>query len=647
MSMAPEGSAAPMSALQDALESANLPTLLAALTHLTGERRWLEPPYRPAPARGPGDNDTGGLPEDVQAYIRAQAMQVLLDFREGRRTPVPPPDAEDVARILGASLGEEVPPEAGPLLAEELGISDRATATTEGTAQHVLVIGAGLSGLAAAVRLKASDTPFTVVERNADVGGTWFENRYPGCGVDTPVHLYSYAFAQQPSWSKYFARQPDVLAYIEKVVDTHDLRPHIRFSTEVVSARWDADTADWEVVLREADGAPSTVRTPILVSAVGLFGRPAVPQITGLETFEGQCVHTADWPADLDVSGRRVGVIGTGASSMQLVPAIAGTAAHLTVFQRTPQWAVPNPNTSRKVSPAVQLLMEQVPHYLGWYRLRQAWIFGDRLHASMQIDPAWPEPDTAINKINDRHRRFLLSHIEHKLQDRPDLVQHCVPDYPPYGKRPLLDHGWYDALRRPDVSLVSGAVAEMRQHGVVDATGTEHPVDVLVLATGFQVLDLLGPMQITGRSGRTLREVWGPNDARAYLGMTVPDFPNFFILFGPNTHAGHGGSHIMSAEVQVRYLMQVLGEMNERRIASIECRPEVFEDYNAALDEALSTTIWSHPNVHTYYRNSRGRIVTNLPWTNAHYRQLTDEVDLADYVVTAAAEQAQCQGVVQ
>jgi 4-hydroxyacetophenone monooxygenase len=342
-------------------------------------------------------------------------------------------------------------------------------------------------------------------------------------------------------------------------------------------------------------------------------------------------MHTARWRDDVEIAGRRIGVVGTGASAMQLVPAIAGIAERVVVFQRSPQWGLPNPNQPRTVSPAVQLLMRDAPWYLGWYRLRLVWNFGDRLFPALQRDPDWPDQERSISAVNDRHRRFLTKYILSELGDRTDLIDTCVPTYPPYGKRPLVDAGWFRTVARGDVDVVTDRIARVNARGVELETGEEIPVDVLVLATGFQNLNLLSPIEVRGRSGRTLRETWGEDDATAHLGITVPDFPNLFLLLGPNTIAGHGGSAAMGLEMQVRYVMRMLARMVEEGIAAVECRQEVHDDYVERLDAKLAGTIWVHPGMTTYYRNRRGRVVSCMPWTNVEYLHMTREPDLGEF----------------
>jgi 4-hydroxyacetophenone monooxygenase len=622
-------------ALAAALEEANLPTLLLALAQLTGDERWVREPYLPSAPKGPGDHDSGGFAEELQASIRRDALQVITDFREGRITPAPAPSPERVAQMLEVSLGGlRLPDGYGPLLAEELGLTDRFVEITDPPARdhfQVLVIGAGFSGLLAAIQLEHAGIAHTVIEKDPGVGGTWLENTYPGCGVDTPTHLYSLSFAQQSEWTRYFAKRDELYAYLQRLAAEHDLASRIRFGMEVTHASWDDEEQRWRVQARDQDGAIHHLSANAVISGVGFFNRPAYPKIKGLDTFAGPSMHTACWRDDVELSGKRVAVIGTGASAMQLVPNIAGVAERVTVFQRSPQWGSPHPNYMREVSPATQLLMREVPHYLGWYRLRLVWNFGDRLHPQVQWDPEWEHPDHSISKVNDRQRRFLTDYIKSELGDRTDLIEKCVPTYPPYGKRPLLDNGWFRTMTRDDVELVTDPIAEVRDDRVVTEDGEEFAADVLVLATGFQALQVLAPMEIRGRSGQTLREVWGEDDARAYLGITVPGFPNFFCLLGPNTFAGHGGSGILTIEFEMRYVMELLAQMIRQGITSVDCRQAVYDAYNEELDAALAKTIWAHPGMTTYYRNARGRIVVPMPWTNVDYWHRTRHPNLRDY----------------
>ncbi len=302
-----------------------------------------------------------------------------------------------------------------------------------------------------------------------------------------------------------------------------------------------------------------------------------MPDLDGLDSFRGPVFHTAEWRGDVDLTGKRVAVVGTGASAMQVVPAVADRTAHLTVFQRSPQWVAPNEEYFAPVGDDVHWLMEHVPWYHAWYRFRLAWVFNDRVHPSLQIDESWDDPGRSLNAVNDGHRRYFTRYIERQLQGRPDLIEKCVPDYPPFGKRMLLDNGWYAALRRDDVELVTDSVVRLTETGVVTAGGEEHAADVVVLSTGFAARSYLPGIRVAGRDGRELHDVWGDEDAVAHLGMTVPGFPNLFLMYGPNTNAGAGGSFIFVAESQGRYIVDLLATMVRDGIGALDCRPEVLE----------------------------------------------------------------------
>jgi len=622
--------------LAHALPHGNFPTLVLVLAQLTGDRKWLAEPYRPSRGKPLDDNDTGGLSATARAEVVSALAGAIAKYRAGELVPAELAP-NDVAAMLEVALGEDVPREYGPLLAEELGLASRDIDVPEPTdGFHVIVIGAGLSGLCAAIKLTEAGIPYTVIEKDTEVGGTWWENTYPGCGVDTPSHLYSFSFARR-NWSRYFAKQPEVKEYLTELADEYGVREHLRLGTHVTRAAYQPDTATWAVTV-DGPGGVETLRANVVISAVGMVNRPLVPNIPGLDSFEGRAVHTAKWDAEVELTGKRVGIVGTGASAMQVVPAVVDEVDRLVVFQRSKQWAVPYPNYHKPVSEAKRLLLEHVPFYASWYRLRAFWNFSDRLHSSLQIDPNWPHPDRSINEINDRHRRFLVKHITSELGDRTDLVDACVPSYPPYGKRPLLDNGWYRAIAKPNVDFVPEAVAEVRPHSVVSTSGDEYPVDVLVLATGFEILHFLASIDVIGASGRSLRQMWGRDDARAYLGITVPDFPNFFVLNGPNTNAGHGGSAVISTELQMRYVMQAVKLLVDGSVSSVEVTDEAFWDYNNRLDDALSRCIWVHPGMTTYHRNDAGRVVVSSPWKYVDYWRYTLEFDVANYIVLPSAQ---------
>jgi 4-hydroxyacetophenone monooxygenase len=626
--------------LHTALRAANIPTLLMVLVHLTGDQMWLREPFCPAPIRGLGDDDTGGLPPEIRAVVREAAHHAIMAWTANPADALPALPVDLLVQMLAFAVGEPVPPEYGPMIAAELAAAGEPSASDRpgreqgtGRERSAVIIGAGASGLCAAVFLRRAGISYTIIEANVGVGGTWLENSYPGAGVDTPSHLYAFSFAPH-DWPDYFSLRDDLVKYLEKLVDDYGLRPNIRFGTRVERATWDEAAGQWSLALHAADGRVDSLAADLVFSAVGIFRPPVVPQIPGLETFGGPCVHTAQWPPGLDIEGKHVALIGSGASAMQAGPAIVNDVASLTIFQRQPQWVAEFTQFRRAVPVELRRLLETVPAYRLWYRLRLAWIFNDRVYPSLRIDPAWAHPERSANAINERQRINLTSYITSELGDRADLIAAAVPTYPPFTKRMLMDNGWYRMLRRPHVRLITDPVSAVSPDGVIAATGEKTTADVLVLATGFDVTRFLNTLEVIGRSGVRLADEWEGDNARAYLGITVPKFPNFFMLYGPNVQPGHGGSVFFAIERQLNYIMDLLIEMADRDVSVVECRPDVFERYNDQLDKASAALLWTRDGVSTYYRNQRGRVVVNLPYRNVDLWHLTGHADLGDYLCT-------------
>lgn len=623
--------------LAEAIDIANVPTLLMVLVQMTGDERWLEDPYRPVRARGLGDNDDGGLPEGIRAEIRTAALEAILNWAAGRDPAIPAPDPALLVRMLRVAMDEPVPEDYGENIAAGLGLApyarDPRPLTVPG-GLHALIVGAGVSGICAAIRFQKAGIPFTIIEKNPRFGGTWYENAYPGCGVDTPNHLYSFSFAPN-DWQRYFALRDELFDYFENVALDHALGAHTRFDTRVTEARWDPRSKTWRVRTDGADG-PRTHEAAILISGVGVLNIPLIPPIDGLGGFSGTAFHTAHWPRDIDLSARRVTVVGNGASAMQIVPAIADRVAHLTIVARSCQWAAPFPQFRKRVPAPIRWLLRAVPLYRAWYRQRLAWTFNDRIHPSLQIDPDWPHPARALNAVNDSHRHLFTEYIKSELGDRQDLLDRVLPDYPPFGKRMLLDNGWYRTVARDDVTLIAARLEKVAGDRLTCSDGSAHRADVLILATGFRATALLSSMTVIGRDGRSVAEVWDGDDARAYLGTAIPGFPNLFTLLGPNVGLGHGGSIISSIENQMDYVMSALEQMFERGATEIEVRQDVHDVYNARVDAAHDRMVWTHDGMDNWYRNSRGRVVAITPWRTDDFWRMTRRADMADFELGGA-----------
>jgi 4-hydroxyacetophenone monooxygenase len=363
-----------------------------------------------------------------------------------------------------------------------------------------------------------------------------------------------------------------------------------------------------------------------------MLNRPAVPDIEGLDSFVGPSFHSSRWDHDVDLHGKQVVVIGTGASAMQFVPAIAPDAEHVTIFQRSRHWVTPNPDYHRPVTEDEKWLFRNVPRYLSWYRVLQFWNSADRIYPAFRVDPEWADQDVSISRQNDKLRRVMTAHAERELAAQPDLVDQVLPDYPALGKRALQDNGWFRTLLRDDVDLVNERVVRVEPHAVVTEAGATFDADVLVLGTGFHPNKYLWPMEITGRDGRVLHDEWG-DDPRAHVGITVPGFPNLFCLYGPNTNPVVG-SVVFVLECQVNYVVKAIGAMLERGWTSMECKRDVHDAYNERVDAEHEQLVWRHPRVHSYYNNDAGRVTTNMPWKLVDYWRMTHEPAFDDFVVT-------------
>jgi 4-hydroxyacetophenone monooxygenase len=630
--------------LHAALAAANLPALLMVLYQLSGDAKWLNDPYRPHRRFGMDPNDSGGFSEEIQAEIRAAAEDSIAAWDAGAPVAVARPSSDQLMKMMSLVVSEPVPPTYDEMLADQMGFSKPAPGLpvvppSEASDFRVIIIGAGLGGLMAALRLKQASIPFIILEKSDHAGGVWWDNGYPGAGVDTPSYLYSFSFFPQ-NWPRYFAKRAELVAYVDRFVEHYGLAEHVRFETEVTAAAYDEQRQRWSVTAVAASGERNEFDANVIISAVGIFSQPKVPDLPGLGSFDGPIFHSARWPKDLDITGKKVALVGTGASAMQILPNIVDDAAEITVFQRTPAWIIPVSNYFDQVPEDVHWLIAHIPFYHGWYRFSLAWTFNDKLHPTLQVDPQWEHPERSVNRTNERHRVTFSAYIAEQLADRPDLLEKCLPKYPPWGKRMLIDNGWYAALKREHVELIAKGVREITEHGVISETGQARDVDVIVLSTGFETTRFLYPMSITGRGGVDLREYWEDDNARAYLGISTPGFPNLFFIYGPNSN-GSGGSYLAWAETQVGYIMQLLQPMIDGRVGAIEPRREVNDAYNAEVDAAHARMIWTHPRLNTYYRNTRNRVVVNVPWTVLGYWTRLRHADLEDYVVEPSVLAAQ------
>jgi 4-hydroxyacetophenone monooxygenase len=622
--------------IEAALLVAHLPSLLPALALLTGDHGLLRDELRPDPT----DllDPQGGLSAAAQQQARELALEALTRYRGAGCPPAPPPRDGELKPAMEWIANTSLADSYLTFFTEELGVTGvdprapgwRKDDIAAERPLLVAVIGAGMSGLVAAHRLGQAGVPYVVIEKNDDVGGTWLENTYPGCRVDVPSHLYSYTFAQRDDWPQHFSSQEVLLDYFRACATDLGVRDNIRFRTEVLSATWSDERGSWLLELRTPSGTEQ-LEAHAVVSAVGQLNRPSFPAITGRDRFDGPSFHSAQWDHTVDLTGKRVAVIGTGASAAQLVPIIAERAAELRVFQRTANWFAPTFDYHEEFPDGQRWLMGHVPGYSHWYRFWLFWRSAEGLLPAVKVDPDWEPKDRSVSELNDQVRVLLGAFIEAQVADDPELCAKVVPTYPPAAKRIIRDNGaWISTLRRDNVELITDEIEEITTEGVVTVGGDKHDVDVIIYATGFTASQFLTPMRVVGRGGVDLHESWD-GDARAYLGITVPGFPNLFCLYGPNTNIVINSSIIFFSEAEVDYVLGCIKLLLDRGHTALDPRRDVFDAYNERIDEGNRQMAWGASSVNTWYKNAKGRVTQNWPFSLIEYWEQTRQPNADDY----------------
>jgi cation diffusion facilitator CzcD-associated flavoprotein CzcO len=467
---------------------------------------------------------------------------------------------------------------------------------------RVMVVGAGFGGIAAGVKLKqAGIDTFTICESSPGVGGTWWDNTYPGAEVDVGSHLYCFSFKPH-DWTRTHARQAELQRYLEQTVDEFGLRPHLRLGVAVRSAQWDDHRHLWTFQLDDG----TVEECHVIVSGVGFLNVPRYPDWPGLDDFAGPAFHTARWEHQHDLTGRVVAVVGTGSSATQIVPAIQPVVETLYVFQREPGWVMPKGERDFTDQERTTLTKP-------WRRKLARWRLKFPLEKSLWRGQIY-RPGTKINKAR---QQFCLDYLARKFADRPDLREALTPTYPFPGKRPVLASTFYSALKKENVELVPRAVASVSRSGIVDAAGEERAVDVIVMATGFQPANYLARLRVVGRGGETLQQHWA-DEPRAFLGITVPGFPNFFMLYGPGTN---GGEIVVMLESQAEYAVRAIKRMIRERVTAVEVKPGFEARWYRWLQSRMEGTSWTMSN--NYFTSPTGKVVTQWHSGNLHYRLLT------------------------
>lgn len=623
--------------IDEAVETADPMALRGLLFHATGDESLR--------AIGTADMQYGFSevrivvdPADV-ASLRLKAAQLLRDYRDGRREP-PPADADPalLTEAMGLAAGEPIPVDEYALHHSTLALdpTPRGWGTPPGSGaggdMPVIVVGAGLAGINAAIQLKASGIPFVLLDKNPGVGGTWNQNRYPGARVDWPSRLYSHSFGIGYGFRHAFAPRAENEDYLNWCVDTFGVRDDIRLNTMVTAMRWDDAAGLWHVDSTGPDGETEHRTARVVISAIGLLERPFIPDFAGMAQFRGVSMHSARFDPGVPLEGKRVAVIGTGASGMQMVPDLAPLVAHTTVFQRTPGWLLPSPGYRDPWAEPAQWLNRNMPYYASWMRFVSAWNLGDhRLFEVFEVDPEWTEPGS-VNAVNHRIREHLLANLQAKLGDRPDLLVQCTPDYPPYGNRPVIDNGWLEAIRRDDVRLTGDAIDHFVEDGIVTATGEHIPVDIAIFATGFRPNDYFAQIAIEGRDGVGIDAVWAKDGPRAYWGVAAPHMPNFFMLYGPNANPRNLGP-VQYGEWAIDYILTAMKRMLEQGWKSVEVSQAAYDAFNVELDRECEKLVSVNPRTRkeSYYINAFGRSAVQSPWSSAQVMRAFSAFDAENY----------------
>ena len=623
--------------IANAFQHAHLPSLINTLVHLTGETDLLDNTIQPismtigsAPAP---------YPKEIENRIRQLALDTFIDGRDNGFSEHPL-DASRVLKMMNFITGSELTHEYIDYALSELDFAPKTNlppvvpSVAEGF--NVAIIGGGMSGLLAGIKMQELGVRFTIFEKNADVGGTWFENRYPGCRVDSPNHVYSYSFKHK-DWPQHFSDQSTLLGYFQETADQFGLREHTHFNSEVTALEYDASSASWLIHVTDDDGQQQ-IKANVVITATGQLNRPKMPDLKGIDEFKGPWFHSAEWDHNISLKGQKVGIIGTGASAFQFTPEVVKEAASVTVFMRTPPWVATNPAYHEYITDETHWLLTQVPYYASWFRFHMFWTSGEGLLAQARCDDAWNDSIASVSPGNDRLREILTHGLERHLEGRDDLIEKLTPWYPPTAKRMLIDNGhWYRSLKQDHVRVVDAPIARINASGLLTEANEQFDFDVIIYGTGFSANKFLYPMRIYGRNGRELRDSWN-EDPRAYLGVVMPNYPNFFCLYGPNTNLVVNGSIIFFSECEVHYVTNCLRHLLDNKYATMECKAEPFETYNTFIDSANLKMAWGASEVNAWYKNAQGRITQCWPGSLVEFWQQLRELNPHDYVFTRRVE---------
>jgi 4-hydroxyacetophenone monooxygenase len=617
--------------VKKALAVANPNVLRMALYQITRDPELAEMRVEHLPVRN-GAMKSFALRAEHHEEVRRKALAYIA-----RPTVPTAPTLEELRYMMSLFTAEPLSDKLFALGLEELALDDfpRDVQWTSGRLPNelskfrVAVIGAGISGIAAAVMLERLRIPYVVIERQAAVGGTWQLNVYPEARVDTSSYLYQFKFEKNYPWPEFCSSQAETRRYLERVAAKHGVLGNVLFNREVSSAIWNEQAARWDMTLKRRGEPDEVLSANVIFSASGLFSTPNMPDIPGIGAFNGRILHTAQWDSSYDIVGKRIGLIGNGSSGVQIMPHLAAQASALTVYQRTPGWIAEMEGYKAPVPAAKQWLFDNIPFYWNWFSY-SSHVTTLGLQDVQTYDPEWRAKGGKISQKNDALREGLEAYIRRKLGDREDLIVKSIPSNAPLGRRLVVDNGWYDALLLPNVTLVTQGIQRFTESGIITRDGTEREHDLVVLGAGFQTSRYLWPVKYRGRAGVTLEQAWKRDGARAYLGMTMPHFPNLFMFYGPNSQPRTGGFSSW-AELWTRYSVGLIVAMIEAGGRSVECRKDVFESFNEEIDEASKSLLWEIEGGSGYYVNEFGRSAVNMPFTTDEYHHRVATPKLSDY----------------
>ncbi|MDC1487824.1 NAD(P)/FAD-dependent oxidoreductase [Gammaproteobacteria bacterium] len=616
-----------------AIKSASFPVLAASLVHVVGDIKILDD--LPKPKMAMLGEIQGYLSEQEKQLIESIALPLLEQyFSNTELKDFYIPSDDEMHKIMNYIVGAEVSEDYVPMMLDEINL--RPSKSIKNTAApnkrdikdfSALIIGAGMSGILMGIKLAERGIPFKIYEKNKSVGGTWAENTYPGCRVDIPNHFYSYSFEENHQWSQYFSQQPELEQYFQACFDKYDLAGMTQFNTEVSAMIFDDSTNLWSIQSIN-NGSEQSEEFNLVISCVGQLNQPKIPEINGLESFDGNIFHSARWPQDDQITGKKVAVIGSGASAFQIVPSIADKCNELTVFQRSAPWMFPNPDYHRDVEDGKKWLLENLPGYSRWYRFLLFWPGSDQLLDSLFIDPEWQGGESSINETNDQMRQIFTDAMLGQLQDK-SLIPKVIPNYPPFGKRMLQDNGaWLQSLQKDNVRIFTNEIQELTPRGIL-SNNQLHECDTIILATGFKAQEFFTPICINGGDG-FFNDQYG-DSPQSYLGIAFDTLPNFFSTYGPGTNLAHAGSIIFNSECQVKYICSAIDYILENNIKHLKVKQDVVASYQEKLEARLNQMVWQHPNVSSWYQNSKGKVVTTSPWRLIEYWKWTKKFEASDY----------------